>query len=205
MGTNKKWNNYTNEELINMLREEIDKNIYLKAKDFSMLGLPTIDTYRKILNLQSVKMEELLTSLGYEYKKERGYTYKDVVKMACNSGFELLNDTYKTSKDIATLKCKECGDIKKVKFQAIIDGTRCMKCTQNPRRLTFTQIKNYVEMEYNSGCKLNETEESYLKKCKEQPKMSLCKLSFICKCGNKFDASFNSFKSGNKRCCKNGL
>ena len=56
MGTNKKWNNYTNEELINMLREEIDKNIYLKAKDFSMLGLPTIDTYRKILNLQSVKM-----------------------------------------------------------------------------------------------------------------------------------------------------
>lgn len=201
MGTNRKWNNYTNEELINMLRKEINNNIYLKAKDFSKLGLPTIDTYRKILNLKSGKMEELLIILGYEYKKEKGYTYNDIVKMASDSGFELLNETYKTSKDIATLRCKECGDIKQVKFQAIINGTRCIKCTQNPKRLTFAQIKEYVEVESKSGCNLNETEESYLKKCKDQPKMALCKLSFICKCGNKFETSFNSFKSANKRSC----
>lgn len=69
-------------------------------------------------------------------------------------------------------------------------------------RLSYEDIKNFVEIESKSGCKLNETKESYFDKCKKEPKISLCKLDFICSCGNEFSLSFNTFKSSNQRKCK---
>ena len=143
--------------------------------------------------------------LGYKKSIRNGkpkYTILDMKNLAYELGFELLNDTYTTCEEKCRLKCLKCGEIKEIKYSALQQGkARCKNCGINPRRFTYEQIKRFVEIESNSDCRLNETEESYLAKCKENPKMALCKLSFICSCGGEFMASFNTFKSSNKRCC----
>lgn len=58
-------------------------------------------------------------------------------------------------------------------------------------QLIYEDVKRYVEIESNSGCiLLNKT----YNKAKD-------KLLFLCKCGEKFEASFDNFKSNNKRMC----
>lgn len=58
-------------------------------------------------------------------------------------------------------------------------------------RLTYEYVKNYIEIESSSGCKLLSKEyinnQSYLK--------------LLCECGNRFETSFSQFKNRNKQCC----
>lgn len=145
------------------------------------------------------------TAKGYKQSTWKGnakYTIEDMKKLANDLGFELLNDTYTNSEEKCKLKCLKCEEIKEVKYYALQRGkVKCKKCGVNPRRFTYEQVKNYIEMESNSGCKLLETEESYLLKCKEQPKASMRKLELKCACGRNFEVSLNAFKSDSKQKC----
>ena len=97
------------------------------------------------------------------------------------------------------LQCPECEHIFIRKFENFKVNPTCPKCRDNPRRFTYKQIKNYIEIESNSGCKLLETEESYKQKWLKQPKMALCKIKIQCHCGEEFEESFNTFISGIKK------
>lgn len=54
-----------------------------------------------------------------------------------------------------------------------------------PNKLTYGYVKNYVEVDSNSGCKLISTEY----------KNNIGKLSIVCKCGNIFEKTWVSFRA----------
>lgn len=60
-------------------------------------------------------------------------------------------------------------------------------------KFTYDEIKNYVEVESKSGCKLLSTE--YLGANEH--------IQLQCKCGNEFETTFSKFKNRNKRQCNN--
>ena len=59
------------------------------------------------------------------------------------------------------------------------------------KKLTYEYVKNFVEIESKSGCKLLSKEYVGYNK----------KLKYICKCKNVFEASFSKFKERDKRRC----
>lgn len=60
-----------------------------------------------------------------------------------------------------------------------------------PRALTYKEVKQFIEIESNSGCRLLSTEY----------KNSNTKLEIQCSCGEVFYRRFNNFNSGNQRLC----
>lgn len=207
MGKNNQWSKYTDKELIEMLRKILENNSNIKAVDFSNLGIPSVKTYKNILNLPNVTMESFYNYFGLQHNptyncsgSPKEYTLEDMKNIASKQGFILLNNSFCNIGEIAHLKCKNCGELKDIKYKFFIyKPTRCLNCTSNPNKLTYEQIKNYIEIESNSGCKLLETKETYKEKTTLQPQMSLCKIKIQCHCGEEFKESFNSFNSGNKK------
>ena len=66
------------------------------------------------------------------------------------------------------------------------------------RKLTYEEIKAFIEGPEGNGCKLLTTKEEY-----ESNEMNTeSKLEIKCKCGNIFPKSFHNFKSQNQRHCK---
>ena len=66
------------------------------------------------------------------------------------------------------------------------------------RKLTYKEIKLFIEGPEGNECKLLTTEEEY-----ENNKMNTkSKLIVKCKCGNAFNPSFNDFSNKNQRQCK---
>jgi hypothetical protein len=61
------------------------------------------------------------------------------------------------------------------------------------KKLIYEEVKSFIEIESNSGCKLLTTREKY-KTTKEN-------LLIKCKCGNEFEVSFMRFKGKNKKQC----
>ncbi len=61
------------------------------------------------------------------------------------------------------------------------------------KSLTYDYVKNFIEIESNSGCKL--LNDTY--------KNNHTKLKVVCECGNTFEVSFSNFKSQNIRRCNN--
>lgn len=59
------------------------------------------------------------------------------------------------------------------------------------RKFTYEEVKDFIEVESNSGCKLLSNE--YID--------SRTKMLFECRCGNKFETFFSEFKQRNKRQC----
>lgn len=67
-----------------------------------------------------------------------------------------------------------------------------------PRKLTYKEIKLFIEGFEGNGCELITTEEEY-----ENNKMNThSKLEIKCKCGKTFPKSFDIFKTKNQRQCK---
>jgi hypothetical protein len=208
MGKNNQWNNYSNEDLIEMLRKVLENDNNVKAVDFSKLGLPSVKTYKNILDLPNVTMKSFYNYFSLEYNNPKyhcsgspkEYTLDDMKNIAYVQGFVLLNESFNNTNEIAHLKCKACGELKDLKYKFFIyKPTRCLVCTDNPNRYTYEKIKNYIETESNSGCKLLETEETYREKILLQPQMSLCKIKIQCHCGEEFEESFNTFNGGTKK------
>lgn len=106
-----------------------------------------------------------------------------------NSNCKLLDTEVKGSLIPLTLIC-ECGEIFKVRLYDFKNGKRkCNKCTGS-YKLTYEEVKHYIEVESGSGCKL----------LSEEYKGSKYKLKIQCKCGNIFERTLHSFKQGHLYC-----
>lgn len=57
------------------------------------------------------------------------------------------------------------------------------------KKFTYEEVKNYVEMESSSGCKLISTEYINI----------MTKMKFQCRCGNFFETNLNEFKHGKSK------
>ena len=66
------------------------------------------------------------------------------------------------------------------------------------RKLTYKEIKAFIEGPEGNGCKLLTTKEEY----ESNGMNTQSKLEIKCKCGNTFQKSFDKFKSKNQRQCK---
>jgi len=52
MGKNNQWDNYTNEQLVKMLRKVLENNPDVKARNFIQLGLPSVTTYKRSILIE---------------------------------------------------------------------------------------------------------------------------------------------------------
>ena len=129
----------------------------------------------------------------------RKLTYKDVkyyIEKESNSGCFLLSKSYIKAKEKLLIQCK-CGEIFNTSFNDFKHDNKqmCNKCSERirarKRSLSYDQVKKYIEIESNSGCKLLSTE--YINQRTE--------LKILCSCGQAFKTSYNTFKSMNKRQC----
>ena len=95
-------------------------------------------------------------------------------------------------------KCS-CGNI----FNRIYSGVQqgkisCLECSENdwilnhPTRLNYDDVRKFVEIESQSGCKIKST--SYIN--------NSTPMLFICSCGEEFTTTYASFKNANCRKCK---
>ena len=62
-----------------------------------------------------------------------------------------------------------------------------------PKKLTYEEVKCFIEITSNSDCKLQSTKEDYIN--------TLTKITINCSCGEPFVTSFKEFKYLNKRQC----
>lgn len=92
----------------------------------------------------------------------------------------------------------ECGNLFETSFGVIkyTNKFQCNTCgfkrTADAKRLDYLDVKNYIEVESKSGCKL--LTENYVRDNQ--------KLELQCFCGNIFYTSFTNFKSKNKYKCE---
>jgi len=121
--------------------------------------------------------------------KKTKRTFKYVYNYFEKQGCELLEKEYINSKTKMRYKCS-CGNISETIFNSFQQGYRCQKCGRN-EKFTFKYVYDYFE-EY--GCKLLET--TYIN--------NQTKMSYICKCGDENEITFNKFLMG-RRCGKCGV
>ena len=114
-----------------------------------------------------------------------------------NSDCELLSTEYKTVDDKMSFLCR-CGDEFETTWERFVkrEKRRCNKCSykknSSSKRLEHEVVKNFIEQESKSGCKLLSD--------KYTNNRSL--LTIKCKCGNEFNVSFSQFKNTkSKRRC----
>lgn len=126
------------------------------------------------LEKQSLSIEEVV-----KYVKEQS---------ECN----LLSDVYINSKSKLEFLCS-CGTTFKKSFEKFKKSSMCKKCSYNQISLSqtfdYSYIKNYIELK---NCKLKS----------EEYNGCYNTLEVICKCGEIYLVSFNSFKNENQIRCK---
>lgn len=107
--------------------------------------------------------------ISVEYK---GQDYKYDLICSCGNNFQ---KSWRDMRRTDNLCCKEC--LGKIQSERMA--------------FTYDEVKNYIEVDSNSGCKL--LSEKYINAHQ--------KLKLKCKCGNIFWRTLNDFKSGNQRQC----
>lgn len=112
-----------------------------------------------------------------------------------NSSCKLISTEYKNIDSKMTFRCF-CGEEFETTFYKFDkrDKKQCNKCggRGGHNKLTFDQVKKYVEVESGTGCKLLSTE---YENANEQ-------LKFMCKCGNTFETKLGHFKNGIQKQCR---
>lgn len=132
------------------------------------------------------------TRITYEYIKR-------FIEIESGSNGELLTkeSDYTKVADKIEIKCS-CGEIFETSFVKFEKRNKrqCNRCSSDKlsseRRLDYSYVKNFIDYESKSGCKLLST--NY--------KNTDDKLKIQCKCGNEFEANFYNFKNHNSRQCK---
>lgn len=113
-------------------------------------------------------------------------TYEEVKEYIESKGYELISKEYKGAKEKITLKCPN-GHIYDTDFHGFKNkGSRCRKCSDKKRKLTYDYVKKYIE---SHGYKLISKE---YRNAKEN-------LEVECPKGHIYDVNYSNFKSG-KRC-----
>jgi len=120
-------------------------------------------------------------------------TYEEVkyfIEIGSNSGCKLniTKEEYVNAKQKVRINCK-CGEEFITDYNNFLHQNKrqCNKCS-NQIQWNYEMVKNYIEVESNSGCKL-------ITKITEYKNTSQ-KLLILCGCGeNEFSTSFENFKS----------
>lgn len=127
------------------------------------------------------------------------YTYAEVkhfIEVESESRCKLLSNEYKNVKTYMLFKC-ECGIDFKTTFEQFKDRNKrqCNNCgmqtTWNKLRLSYEEVKKFIEVISKSNCKLLSTE--YINNSSD--------MIFLCSCGEEFVTTFNNFSNHNKRQC----
>jgi len=121
-------------------------------------------------------------------------TYEEVkkfIEIDSQSGCELLSKEYINNRQLLEIKCK-CGEPFEVSYNTFKDtGKRqCNKCS-GIINWSYKLVKQFVELDSNSGCKL----------ISEEYADQNHKLNFECKCGKPFSVSFAVFNYHKQRHC----
>ncbi len=114
-----------------------------------------------------------------------------------NSDCKLLSNEYVDAHSKLLMMCS-CGNEFLVPFKHFKNNSQrqCQQCGRNiqadKRKLDYKYIKNYIESESKSGCKL----------LSNQYKNSNTKIRIQCSCGNEFRTLFDMFRRYDVRSCK---
>jgi hypothetical protein len=131
----------------------------------------------------------------------RRLTYEEVkhfVEVKSGSGCKLLSEEYFNSDSKMIFRCR-CNNIFETTFDKFKSRNKrqCNKCARKKisksQKLKYEEVKNFIEVESESGCKLISKTYSNANE----------KLLIQCACGNLFKTKFNHFKSSNQRQCNN--
>lgn len=133
-------------------------------------SLTQMITFDEVKQYIEEKGQELLTS------KEDYINASQTIKIRCNCGEVFLNtfSLYKYGKGI---KCNQCN----------------IKDISERNTIPYVKIKEFVEIESESGCRLITSKDEYIN--------TRLSIDFECNCGETFNTSFHEFKSGFKRQC----
>jgi uncharacterized protein with PIN domain len=113
-------------------------------------------------------------------RKKLTYEYvKDYIE---GFGYKLLSTEYINNKTKLKLQCPK-GHIYNVRFDSFKKGNRCSTCNNNSKRLTYTEVKGYVEK---FGYKL----------LSKEYKNNHTKLKLQCDNYHIYEGSFNNFQKG---------
>jgi len=124
---------------------------------------------------------------------------KNFIEIESESGCKLKSTEYLGAKKQLQLECK-CGKpfeksfidfSKKASRRMCKDCMKELNLTGKNRTLKYEDVKHFIEVESNSGCKLKSKE--YIGNSE--------KLIVECACGRPFYPSYSSFKSNNQRQC----
>lgn len=127
---------------------------------------------------------------------KKKFTYEEVqnyIEVESSSGCKLLSKEYENIKTKLTILCR-CGKKFSTSFSQFKHKNKrqCNKCgRKQSQSFSYEEVKNFIETESNSGCKLISKEYS---NCYDD-------LEILCSCGNTFYAPFTRFKNYNKRQC----
>jgi len=130
-------------------------------------------------------------------KKTLNYVdVKNFINIESNSGCKIVSKTYVNAKDNLKVQCR-CNEIYDVPFARFkyANQRECPRCSHirriAERSCTYEEVKNYVEVESNSGCTLLSKEYFGV----------LVNIKIQCKCGEIFYTSFATFLNKNKHQC----
>lgn len=120
---------------------------------------------------------------------------KNYIEIESNSGCKLLSASYKRNKELLKIQCK-CGTPFYKSFSNFQQGQiSCNDCVEKrinkKLKMEYDEIKHYIEVESQSGCKLLSTDIVNVK----EP------IHILCKCGNPFTRSFDNFKNSKQTLC----
>lgn len=132
--------------------------------------------------------------MGYAHGTHWNYDkVKEYINGENGNGCELISTTYTNNRESLVIKCA-CGEI----FEKSLTGFKdhnsksCCKCS-GVIKWNIDTVKEFIEVDSKSGCKLLSKEYTDNKK----------NLELICSCGNLFTKTFHNFKDHNQRQCIN--
>jgi len=127
-------------------------------------------TYTEVKNFIEIESQSNCKLISKEYIKS---SKKIIIECACGEQFETTLDSFKRA-----------------------NKRQCNKCSRSliseRYRLKYDDVKNYIEIESNSMCKL--LSEEYINSGRH--------LKLLCRCGNIFSKSLSNFKKGQYVCNK---
>jgi len=135
-------------------------------------------------------LENVKNALKFDYEYVKEF-------IESNSKCKLISLEYKSNCTNLDIKCK-CGNMFQTTFERFKNQNKrhCKECgkllMRNFKLLDYYKVKNYIEVESNSGCLLNSKQyEGYF-----QP------LDIQCSCGRSYTTTFASFKNSNTIRCR---
>ena len=197
-------NNKVNKEekMVKLTYEYVKNYIEIESKsNYKLISTEYIGGSKKLKMICDKGHNCEISFSNFKFGKRCGYckgkykSYEYVKNYFEKYGFTLLSDSYKDGKSQLSVKCPK-GHIISMSFNSFHNsGTRCKICSQILRSqnqlLNYDYVKNFIEIESNSGCKLIST--NYRGNDK--------KLTIKCACGNEFKATFIKFASQGKHQC----